>query len=389
MALFDRYIRVSAEVLDALDDDPLSRAVYLELCRRAEWKQATKRQTKNGPVEVDLADCYFGRGELATKVGDTERRVRASIERLVRAGAIAIKTSKVGTVATIIDLKEKLLSERVGRPTERPSDRPTGVQQASTTKILDQDLSRRSPLDLDLDRPVLPKPNGGGDHDHVRAIVRTSTWERQRPWWTCMLEAHDRLRAKGIVKPNDDKLAQHPHEQWLHACEKHLRAGGYDDAGVDAKMRHVVLVYEAEAEALGHANYFKPAIMWDTSRADRFPRKVDTTLDEARSAGARSSAPESGLEAALRIANGGVAPKRRRRDGEMIGAATPRKDHRTDRCLMPFAIKELGEAAQVAYEDRYLELGDEISHSERDRRAREAAYEADRAQRSLPLTGSS
>ena len=120
-----------------------------------------------------------------------------------------------------------------------------------------------------------------------------------------MLAAFERLRTKGVVKPNAPGLARHPNEIMLVGCEQFLRAGGYDEAQVDEKMRHVVLVHEAEAEALGHADYFKPAMMFDTARADRFPRKVDTSLEEARRA---RPGPQS-------------------TNTKIIGSATPRIDH--------------------------------------------------------------
>ena len=142
-----------------------------------------------------------------------------------------------------------------------------------------------------------------------------------------MLAAHDRLRkptaTRAAIKPNTPDLAKHPNEQALAACERYLRDGGYDDAGIDAKMRHVVLVYEAEAEALEHLDFFKPAIIWDTTRPDRFPRKVDTSLEEAR--------------------RGGGAPRARRagprKAGDLIGAASPRTDHPVGDRLIP--INEL------------------------------------------------
>lgn len=116
--------------------------------------------------------------------------------------------------------------------------------------------------------------------------IATSSWQRHKAWWDALLEAFDRLRRptpqRPAIKPNTPDLAKHPNEQMLVACERFLRAGGYDDAGVDAKMRHVVLVAEAESERLQHLDYFKPAIIFDVTKADRFPRAVDTTVEEAR-----------------------------------------------------------------------------------------------------------
>lgn len=166
-------------------------------------------------------------------------------------------------------------------------------------------------------------PSGSQNTHAPRAIVRSTTWHRHSAWWTCMLEAHDRLRAKGI-KPKTPDLAKHPNEQALLACERFLRDGGYDDDGIDAKMRHVVLVYEAEAEAQQHLDYFKPAIIWDTTRPDRFPRKVDTSLEEARRGGppTGAGAPRAGP---------------RRADGAAIGAAAPRTDHPVSPSLIPIS----------------------------------------------------
>jgi hypothetical protein len=140
-------------------------------------------------------------------------------------------------------------------------------------------------------------------HSPARAIVRTTTWQQQKAWWDCMLAAHNRLRAKGI-KPNTPDLASHPNEQALAACARFLREGGYDEAGVDAKMRHVVAVMELEADALGHLDFFKPAILWGTTRADRFPRKVDTSLEEA----ARAAAPRGrvGPQPVTKAARGAI-----------------------------------------------------------------------------------
>lgn len=131
-----------------------------------------------------------------------------------------------------------------------------------------------------------------------------------------MLAAHDRLRkptaTRAAIKPNTPDLAKAPNEQALIACERFLRDGGYDDAGIDAKMRHVVLVHELEAEAHGHLEYFKPALIWDTTRPDRFPRKVDTSPEEAARVGGAARGTRPGAKPA--------------RVGA-IGSATPRTDH--------------------------------------------------------------
>jgi hypothetical protein len=111
--------------------------------------------------------------------------------------------------------------------------------------------------------------------------VLSSTWQKQKRWNDALLAAFDRLIAKGI-KPNTPRPSRNPHEITLHACERYLREAGYDDTGINEKMLHVIAVNELEAERLQHLDYFKPAIIWDLDRPDRFRRKLDTSLEEAR-----------------------------------------------------------------------------------------------------------
>lgn len=139
--------------------------------------------------------------------------------------------------------------------------------------------------------PPTPKANLAPD---APTPVLSTRFQKQGAWWQAMLDAHDRLRRptaeRSAIKPGTPDLARHPNEQALAACERFLRDAGYDDAGVDAKMRHVVVVHEAEAEKLRHLDYFKPALIWDVTKPDRFPRKVDTSLEEVRR-GRASSEP--------------------------------------------------------------------------------------------------
>lgn len=111
-------------------------------------------------------------------------------------------------------------------------------------------------------------------------------------WWQAMLDAHRRLRDRGI-KPNTPDLDPAPagvHERNLVSCEKQLRDAGHDEATIDRKMLHVVLVAEAEAEREGHLDWFIPSKIWEP---ERFSRAVDTTLEKAR-AGSRRGPPGSG-----------------------------------------------------------------------------------------------
>lgn len=94
-----------------------------------------------------------------------------------------------------------------------------------------------------------------------------------------MLEADQRLRAAGI-EPNAPALARSPAgevEKAMAACERQF-ADGYGAEQVDAKMRHVVAVAEAEARRAQHRRWFKPALIWNPAKA---ARAADSSLDEA------------------------------------------------------------------------------------------------------------
>lgn len=114
-----------------------------------------------------------------------------------------------------------------------------------------------------------------------------SAWHRRQRWWSAMLEADLRIRAAGI-EPNAGRLARAPagvHEQNMNRCELQLIDGGDPPDEVDRKMRHIVLVSEAEALRVRHRRWFKPALIWDPKRA---ARAVDTSLDEAATTYARA-----------------------------------------------------------------------------------------------------
>lgn len=228
----------------------------------------------SGVAAILADDCdEFALGE---RRDDGRMYLRGTSEYVTERRARAVVASAGGTAraSSTRDQAGRFVFETTNvQPASRPeSSRPPAEEPAA-----DQPHPASSSSSSPSEDPNSHAP---------RAIVRTTSWQRQQSWWKFMLAAHDRLRKptakRAAIKPGAPDLAKHPNEQMLVACERYLRDGGYDDAGIDAKMQHVVLVYEAEAEGLGHLDYFKPAIIWDTSRADRFPRKVDTSLEEAQ-----------------------------------------------------------------------------------------------------------
>lgn len=239
-----------------------------------------------------------------------------------------------GTEGIVAAKRRQLASAAAGGEARSRGQRDgTGRFVVDDTNV--QPSLQPEPADSPPEQPAANQPNPasssssssslpGSQNSHApRAIPFVATsWKRRMEWWQCMLDAHDRLRKptkkRPAIKPGTPDLAKHPNERALIECERFLREAGYDEDGVDAKMRHVPLVYETEAEALGHLDFFKPAIIWDTTRADRFPRKVDTSLEEAARAGPKSRA----------------SPKRA---GELIGSAPPRDDHPDNRQLIPIS----------------------------------------------------
>lgn len=130
-----------------------------------------------------------------------------------------------------------------------------------------------------------------------------SAWHRRQRWWNAMLEADRRIRAAGI-EPNAPSLPKAPagaNEQNMARCERQLLDGGASPDEVDAKMRHIVLVAEAEALREGHRRWFKPAMIWDPARA---ARAVDTSLDEAK----RPRPSKAAQDLARRFGSTGPAP---------------------------------------------------------------------------------
>jgi hypothetical protein len=110
-----------------------------------------------------------------------------------------------------------------------------------------------------------------------------SRWHRQKAWWEFMLEADGRIRTAKL-KPFHEPLPRNfagDHERNLLACEKQLSESGYSAEEVDAKMRHIVLVNEAEAFREQHRKWFKPSMIWEPRRA---LRAADTPLEEASAA---------------------------------------------------------------------------------------------------------
>jgi hypothetical protein len=278
---------------------------------RGRWARAGSEATERQSYvfsEASIRGMFGPRGVEALLAAELAERVDGGLQMLRMDGSIewygelADKRRRAGQARASNarrDERGRLL------PASTPSTPPAhaGVLDQRTPSV---QPSQPSAPDL------VPDPVQSGTHT-PRAIG--GSWARWKGWHDFMLAAHDRLRRptakRAAIKPNTPDLAKHPNERAMLAVRAVPPRGGYDDAGIDAKMRHVVLVYEAEAERLETLDYFKPAIIWDTTRADRFPRKVDTSLEEARGDSAVTRASRAGP----------------RRAGDLIGSATPRTDH--------------------------------------------------------------
>lgn len=190
------------------------------------------------------------------------------------------------------DLKALSPARDPAVPTPVPVAKPTPDlgPLASTVPELAAEMAHRDA------KPANPIPPG------------ESAWHRRRRWWDAMLEADARLRASGI-EPNAPAMPKAPagaSELNMNRCERQLLDGGFSPGEVDAKMRHIVLVAEAEARREGHRRWFKPALIWDPERA---ARAVDTSLDEASQARPppRSSAGRAPAQRDVRV--GQIQPK--------------------------------------------------------------------------------
>lgn len=158
----------------------------------------------------------------------------------------------------------------------------TSVPPASGFRISEEDqssLPRAIPV-------VVPEPDATPAGPPAPPAAQStppgqSAWHRRQSWWGAMLEADKRIRAAGI-EPNAPSLPKAPagaNETNMNRCERQLLDGGATPDEVNGKMRHIVLVAEAEAMRERHRRWFKPALIWDPERA---ARAVDTSLAEAQ-----------------------------------------------------------------------------------------------------------
>ena len=127
--------------------------------------------------------------------------------------------------------------------------------------------------------PVLPSTNGS---EIGTVPVGESGWARRQFWWQAMLDADARIKASGIEPnaPSLPKTLAGEHERNVSAVERTLRDGGFSLDEVNARMRHIVAVREAEAMRPGGPGrkYFKPSVIWNPANA---LRAADTSLEEA------------------------------------------------------------------------------------------------------------
>jgi hypothetical protein len=129
---------------------------------------------------------------------------------------------------------------------------------------------------------VVPSTNGSREAKIGAVPVGESGWSRRQSWWQAMLDADARIKASGI-EPNAPSLPKNcagEHEKNVMAVERTLTDSGFSADEVDAKMRHIVLVREAEAKRPGGPGrkYFKPSTIWNPANA---LRAADTSLEEA------------------------------------------------------------------------------------------------------------
>lgn len=263
------------------------------------WSWQTEHYTPAAPtytVELDLVESALG-------PGGAEHMVRA---RLAEAGPDGLRIR--GSTGRIEWLwKKRQASKKGGDATKGKHEHKIGPDGPAVAMPIAQPQPRPQTGPLSPDLPLSGSLNSPSP---AREVVQATGWQRRQDLWKCMLAAHRRLRDLGIEPNAPDFSGQCAgvNEANMLACERSLRDAGYDDAAIDAKMRHVVLVVEAECARDRTLKYIKPALLWDPQRVNR---AVDTSLEEAR----RTAAPRVGPQTARRGA---------------IGSATPRSDHGTE-----------------------------------------------------------
>lgn len=243
------------------------------------WSWQTEHYTPDAPtyeVDPELVDSALGEGGAG-------HMVRARLAEEGPGGLLRIKGTK-GRIEWLF--KKRASSAAGGEATKRKHSNQTGPDGPLSAPVSAGPEVRPTPGPLPL---ALPPDQQISDTPAPRAIAQSVTYQQRQAWWKELNAAHDRLRRptpkRAGIKPGTPDFAKSPNENQLLPCERFLRDGGYDAAGIDAKIRHVIAVAELEAERDQKLDYFKPAIIFDVTSANRFPRKVDTSLEEARTGG--------------------------------------------------------------------------------------------------------
>lgn len=89
-------------------------------------------------IEIQSGQVVTGRKKLAKELGLSERNIRTSIERLKSTNEIAIKSTSKYSIITICKWEDYQGDGNSKRPTKRPATRPTGDQQTTTTKEIEE-----------------------------------------------------------------------------------------------------------------------------------------------------------------------------------------------------------------------------------------------------------
>jgi hypothetical protein len=130
------YARIPAAIIDKIQHEPLTLAVYNVLVRRVRWDR--DRVLLNGRViELEAGQCVVGRDELAAKLHTTPQRVRSAFVRLSNLEIATSRTTNAGTIVTLCGYAESLARQPADQPAVPPAVPPAGIQRGSTNKILD------------------------------------------------------------------------------------------------------------------------------------------------------------------------------------------------------------------------------------------------------------
>jgi hypothetical protein len=300
------------KLLDA-PEDCKGHAVSESVVRQFMGRKGVEAMLADGCSELALAELRPDGLLYLRGTDDCVSRMRANIRNGAAGGQARAAQRRASHSASVVETTTSLANAKRTPSEPVATDQRTDSEVQANEKRTSSELVHRSQI---TDHS---SPENSLSHAIDGTAPPETEYRRHARWWALMQEGQTRLKAKGI-KPNTQGFSKNPspHDANMRVCAKNLEYAGLSADEIDAKVRHALAVAEANAEALGHLDYFNPSTIW---KPQNFARLVDMTLEQAKRGPTR---PQS---------RAGPRP------GGAIGAATPRNDHPTASAPVPFGDK--------------------------------------------------